>query len=152
MSNDALERLKKKKRPSVPHRDSSLQSSSLDISKLEKDLAPPSLKQQELLKDEKIASRNLGIQTSTFQVEPLQTKQTTLRLEVEISDRLSKVCQDNKIGREVLLEALLEYYEKDDRVWEKILTEAKKKADLRMQFANFKRARSMMQYLTSPSQ
>jgi hypothetical protein len=168
MSNDALERLKKKKRPSVPQRDSSLQSNSLDISipsnvdnnvsreqeTFQQDKSQSvsnqerSEKQNEKTLEQKI-SRYKDIQNSLNQIESLQTKQTTLRLEVEIGNRLSKICQENKIGREVLLEALLEYYEQDDEAWGKILTEAKKKADLRMQFANLKRTRSMIEKLNS---
>lgn len=125
MSNDALERLKKRQRPNVPARDASLASGSVDIS----------------------TSGYLDIQQSTTQPE-LKTKQSTLRLEASLSERLSDVCQANGISREVLIEALFQHYENDSDAWQTILAEAKKRGDLRMQIANTKRARSMMQRFT----
>jgi hypothetical protein len=123
MSNDALERLKQRQRPTVKSRDASLISSSTDIS----------------------TSRYQDTQKSLDPAEPLKTKQTTLRLEVGLSERLSEVCQANGISREVFLEALFEHYETEREARQEILAEAQKKASHRMQIANLKRARSMMQ-------
>lgn len=123
MSNDALERLKQRQRPTVKSRDASLISSSADIS----------------------TSRYQDAQKSLAPTEPLKTKQTTLRLEVGLSERLSEVCQANGISREVFLEALFEHYEAEREARQEILAEAQKKASHRMQIANLKRARSMMQ-------
>ncbi|AFZ15714.1 hypothetical protein Cri9333_4959 (plasmid) [Crinalium epipsammum PCC 9333] len=126
MSDDALERLKTRKRPSVQSRDASLISSSVDIS------------------------------TSRYQetVIPgnreIQTKQTTLRLEAGISDRLMAVTRKNGISREVLIEAVFEHYEADPQAWGEILAEAKKRAEQRTKLANIKRAKSMMQRFSPP--
>jgi predicted DNA-binding protein len=132
MSNDALERLKKRQRPSVPSRDASI-SPSVDIS---------TSRYQEPL--------SVDISTSGYQVvqqepEQLLTKQSTLRLEASLSQRLSEVCQNNGISREVLIEALFERYSNDPEAWQTILAEAKRRGEHRMQVANMKRAKSMMQ-------
>lgn len=129
MSDDALERLKKRKRPSDQSRDASLTSSNTDNS----------------------ASNNIDISTSrnqdteTARNQEIETKQTTLRLEAGISDRLMAVTRSNGISREVLIEALFEHYEASPQAWEEILADAKKRGELRMQLANIKRAKSMMQ-------
>lgn len=122
MSNDALERLKKRQRPSVPSRDASI-SASVDIE----------------------TSRYQEHQVSRQEPEQLLTKQTTLRLEASLSQRLSEVCQNNGISREVLIEALFEHYSNDPQAWQAILAEAKKRGERRMIVANIKRAKSMMQ-------
>jgi hypothetical protein len=129
MSDDALERLKKRKRPSVQSRDPSLTSSNID----------------------KSASSSTDISTSrhqdteTARNQEIETKQTTLRLEAGISDRLMAVTRSNGISREVLIEAMFEHYEASPQAWEEILADAKKRGELRMQLANKKRAKSMMQ-------
>lgn len=131
MSNDALERLKKRSRPSVPNRDASLSSRNTDNS----------------------SSRSVDTSTSRYpdtqnaptQPELLETKQSTLRLETGLSKRLSEVCKANDISREVLLEALFEHYEADPEVQAAILAEAKRRAEYRMQVANIRRAKSMVQ-------
>lgn len=123
MSNDALERLKKRQRPNVPSRDASLSSPSQDIS----------------------TSRYQDSEISGKPSEQLLTKQSTLRLEASLSQRLSEVCQDNGLSREVLIEALFEHYSNNPDAWQAILAEAKRRGERRMQMANLKRAKSMMQ-------
>ena len=120
MSDDALERLKQRQRPSVPTRDASLTSNSPDIS----------------------TSR---YQESNTQEPEIKTKQSTIRLEAELSNRLSEVCKSNTISREVLIEALFEHYESNPEAWDAIIFLAKTKNDYRMKNANLKRAKSMMQ-------
>lgn len=120
MSDDALERLKQRQRPNVPTRDASLTSNSPDIS----------------------TSRYQELNTQETEV---KTKQSTIRLEVELSHRLSEVCKSNGISREVLIEALFEHYESDSDAGDAIITLAKAKNDHRMKNANLKRAKSMMQ-------
>lgn len=120
MSDDALERLKQRQRPSVPTRDASLTSSSPDIS----------------------TSR---YQESNTQEPEIKTKQSTIRLEAGLSNRLSEVCKSNGISREVLIEALFEHYESNPEAGDAIISLAKTKNDLRMKNANLKRAKSMMQ-------
>jgi predicted DNA-binding protein len=120
MSDDALERLKQRQRPNVPTRDASLTSGSPDIS----------------------TSRYQEFNTQETEV---KTKQSTIRLEAELSNRLSEVCKSNTISREVLIEALFEHYESNPEAWDAIISLAKTKNDLRMKNANLKRAKSMMQ-------
>jgi predicted DNA-binding protein len=78
----------------------------------------------------------------------VETKQTTMRLEKELSKRLSQVCRQYRLSREVLIEALFEHYEQDQERWALVLNSAQEKADLRMQSANYKRAQSMMNKFT----
>lgn len=77
--------------------------------------------------------------------EPLRTKQSTLRLEQTVSERLQVVCRSQGICREVLIEAMFEYCENDKAVLQKVFVEAKVKNERRQQLANWKRAQSMMQ-------
>lgn len=123
MSNDALERLKKRSRPNVPIRDASLSSPSQDTS----------------------TPGYLDNPISGNPSEQLLTKPSTLRLEANLSQRLSEVCQDNSISREVLIEALFEHYSNDPEAWKAILASAKERGKRRMLLANLKRAKSMMQ-------
>ena len=129
MSNDALERLKNRNRPVVKSRDTSLKGS-LDIS-TSRNL------------DNSIAGKQ-NISNSGKQDISLKTKQTTLRLEERVSKELSQICKESGFCREVFLEALIEYYQNHSQELEEVLTEARKKADLRMEIANQKRAKSMM--------
>lgn len=77
--------------------------------------------------------------------QPLQTKQSTLRLEVGASNRLQNLCRENAICREVLIEAMFEYCEESSEVLQAVLSKAKGKNEHRQQLANQKRAKSMMQ-------
>lgn len=131
MSNDALERLKQRQRPTVPMRDASLVSETAETS------IPISV--------DASTSRYLEVKKSQNLSEQIQTKQSTLRLEAQLSERLSTVCRENGISREVMLEALFEYYESEPKAWKIILDEAKRRGEQRQQLANFKRAQSMMQ-------
>jgi len=133
--SDALERLKNRSRPSVPNRDASLTpsiSTSQDIS------TSGSLEPQKsaIVETQKPMSQD---------VVQLQTKQTTLRLEQGMGDRLQDVCRENDICREVLIEAMFEYCEANPEAIQAVLIEAKGKNDHRQQIANQKRAKSMMQ-------
>lgn len=133
--SDALERLKNRNRPTVPNRDASLVSTPISV--------------------DTSTSRNLESQVSipaAFQtpavqeVAPsLQTKQSTLRLEQGVSDRLQEVCRDNGLCREVLIEAMFEFCEQHPEALESVIAEARTKNEQRQHIANQKRAKSMMQ-------
>lgn len=138
MSNDALERLKQRQRPTVPTRDATLASSSVDTS-ISSNLELKQSQQRDIL-----VARQLEAKQPEHPVE-LVTKQSTLRLEAQLSDRLSTVCRDNGISREVFIEALFQYYESELESRQAILVEAKKRGEQRQQVANFRRAQSMMQ-------
>ena len=75
----------------------------------------------------------------------LQTKQSTLRLEQGVSDRLQQLCREHSICREVLIEALFEMSETDPTLLAVVLAQAQAKNDHRQQLANQRRAQSMMQ-------
>jgi len=179
MSNDALERLKKRQRPNVPSRDASLSAPSQDISTSRYQDSQISGDQDTQIsgdqdsqisgdqdtqisgdqdtqisgeQDSQISgdqdsqiSGDQDTQISGKPPEQLLTKQSTLRLEASLSQRLSEVCQDNGLSREVLIEALFEHYSNDPEAWQAILAEAKRRGERRMQMANLKRAKSMMQ-------
>lgn len=145
--NDALERLKKRNRPTVPSRDASLTppqaSGSLDI-----EISRNQETQNPTVQDIS-PSQNLEPESPDFQ-QSLKTKQTTLRLEQGMSDRLQDLCRENGICREVLLEAMFEYSEANPDILQQILTEAKSKNERRQQIANLKRAKSMMERFGQP--
>jgi len=128
--SDALERLKQRSRPSVKSRDTSLSSGSPDtsISRNQEPQIPETPENQ-----------------ATISKQPLQTKQSTLRLEQGVSSRLQEVCRENGICREVLIEAMFEYCETNPEFLSAVLSEAITKNEYRQQVANMRRAKSMMQ-------
>jgi len=136
--SDALDRLKQRNRPTVPNRDASLASNiqtsvSPDISTSRyQDIQIPIAPEPQI-------SQPLEPE------QPLKTKQTTLRLEQGVGDRLQDLCRENGICREVLIEAMFEYSEVNPDALKKVLTEATNKNEQRQQVANLKRAKSMME-------
>ena len=94
-------------------------------------------------------SRYPDIQISGLSNQSFETKQTTLRLEREISEDLSNICKEGGFCREAFIEALIEYYQTHDEIREEILELARKRADLRLEVANQKRAKSMMKRFNS---
>ncbi len=125
--SDALERLKNRSRPTVPSRDLTLTSGSTDTS----------------------IPRYQETQKPSTSIDELKTKQSTMRLEAGLSDSMQAICQDQRISREVLIEALFEYCEANPEAWQVVVTNAKLKADYRQKIANQRRAQSMMQKFTS---
>lgn len=130
MSDDALERLKKRQRPSVRSRDASLQDKSIgtSIARYQESKKPV----------------NQDSEVSGAQTEELKTKQSTIRLEAGLGQRLQEVCRRNGLSREVLIEALFSHYESDPETQQVVLAEAKQRAEHRQQIANYRRAQSMM--------
>jgi hypothetical protein len=141
--SDALERLKQRQRPTVPSRDASLESQGLDIS------IPESLDNSMSRNSDTSVSESLDKEVSKSQPKNLATKQTTIRLETKLLERVTKVCAKENLSREVLFEALFEHYEQDSEAWESILSQAKEKAGHRLAIANRKRAKTMMQRFNS---
>ena len=159
--NDALERLRQRKRPTVPNRDTSLTSTSSDIStsrQQEHEISNfPDLSQTNdqlvgvqpshgLASDSRDTqeSRHLDSEISRQEVTALETKQTTLRLEADLSSRLQSMCRDREICREVLVEAMFEFCESNPDILEQIMPVAQQKNEHRQQLANLRRAQSMM--------
>lgn len=121
----------KKKRPSVPKRDATLQPEQLDV---------------EVSKSQDIStSRSLEVSTSKKRSKPFNTKQSTIRLEASLSERLQKVCRGSGVSREVFIEAMFEYCENNPEALQSVMKEAQDKNDQRQQMANLRRAKSMMQ-------
>ena len=141
--SDALERLKQRQRPTVPSRDTSLESQRLDISISE------SLDNSMPRNSDTSMSESLDKGVSKSQPKNLATKQTTIRLETKLLERVAKVCAKENLSREVLFEALFEHYEQNSEAWESILGQAKEKAGHRLAIANRKRAKTMMQRFNS---
>lgn len=143
--SDALDRLRNRNRPTVPSRDASLMPSA--------PVTPPSTvsfdivtsrypESQSSMSPDAPASRSSQPAAPELQ---LITKQSTMRLEQGLSDRLQELCRDNSLSREVLIEALFEYGESHPEIMETVLAVARAKNDQRQQIANQKRAKSMME-------
>jgi hypothetical protein len=102
--------------------------------------APPTATSPDLQK-----SRHPDIEISALpDIEELKTKQSTLRLEAGLSDRLQQLCRQEGICREVLIEALFEHFEHHADTRPQILAIAHTKNEHRQTLANRKRAQSMM--------
>lgn len=188
--SDALERLRKRQRPTVPARDISLISGSQDTSTSRnldlhtsgheenegetssKDDSERSLGtsmsgyletsnrskmssgQEDKTSSDEVSQTSISSGTSTpgyldierteAAIQPLATKQSTLRLEANLSDRLQSMCREHNICREVLLEAMFEHCEANQEALKQILVAAQEKNEHRQQIANLKRAQSMM--------
>lgn len=159
--DDALARLRNRQRPTVPNRDASLTPGSADIStsrNLDSAPSPPpqgqgTPAQIEAAQSSQPApiipevqnSRSEDISIPTLpETENLNTKQSTLRLETGLSDRLQSLCRDEGICREVFIEALFEYFEAHPNARSEILLTAQAKNEHRQHIANLKRAQSMM--------
>jgi hypothetical protein len=132
-NNDALDRLRNRQRPTVPNRDATMtfqesryldtQKSGISTSRYFDKHTPrnfPEYRSQSMLdpfQPPAAATRSLmkDIQTSRylqFQISKgYDTKQSTLRMEADLSDRLQTLCRSQGICREVLLEALYEHFE-----------------------------------------
>ena len=154
--SDALDRIRQRQRPTVPKRDATLKPESLDIStsrnldfENSKPLEGkvPSQKESQISRIPDISnSRHLDTQIS---IPKPQTKQTTLRLEKELSDRLQASCRQQGICREALIEAMFEYIESHPEAASAVFSEAVQKNSDRQQIANFKRAQSMLKRFQS---
>jgi hypothetical protein len=75
----------------------------------------------------------------------IETKQSTVRLEKKLSQRLTQQCQSEEISREVFLEALFVYFENHKSMQSKVLQEARKRDGQRQKLANYRRAKSMIE-------
>jgi len=130
MNKDALDRIRKKKRPAVPPREDEMKSYST----------------QEQVKvsqnqDTEIPS-NLNTETSRYQ--DLKTKASTLRLEETIATELTQLCKEKGISREVVVEAMFLYCQNYPSVLEAVLKEAHCRHEQRQEISNRKRAQTMM--------
>jgi hypothetical protein len=72
------------------------------------------------------------------------TKQTTMRLEVQISDRLHDLCRSHGISREVLIESMFLKCEGDSELMKSVVSDAVQRNQQRVNAANRKRIQTMM--------
>ena len=82
---------------------------------------------------------------SSEDVEELEVKRSTFRLEAGLIGRLHRLCQDNGISREVMIESMFEYMEQDPEALNQVVGVAKSKNVYRQQIANRKRAKAMIE-------
>lgn len=148
---DALDRLKKRNRPKVPPRNTSL-SNSPDIQTsghIDKESSQPKNMQTSSAPPpnltEAYKSRHTDIKTSTPLEDELQTKRSTFRLEATLIDRLHSFCRTQGLSREVFIEAMFEYMEDHPEALNQVVVEAGNKHEYRQRIANRKRAEAMMQ-------
>ena len=153
MSNDALERLKKRIKPRVESREAAL-------SPLRGITSPPKTAQGLPESPPLVVKESGRVETeraresqkkSQEQELTLETKQSTFRLEKSLAARLNQECQHQGISREVLIEALFVHYEQNSSMQRKIWKEAQKRQQQRTEIANYRRAKSMMKNFGSPS-
>ena len=160
MNQDALERLRNRAKPTVQSRDLSTIPSvnkNEEISNREasvtfstvKNISDSSNQDSEIStiadveavsQPSKLASNELS--SSSMDI---KTKQSTIRLEQKLSQRLSQQCQEEEISREVFLEALFVYFENHKSIQSKVLQEARKRDRQRQKIANYRRAKSMIE-------
>ena len=79
-----------------------------------------------------------------------KTKQSTIRLEKDLSQRITQKCQQEQISREVFLEALFVQFEKNKALQSKVLKEARQRDEQRRKIANYRRAKSMIEKIWQP--
>lgn len=144
--SDALERLRQRQRPNVPSRDVTLTSTpqdpkttAIEDSKSNRVLGLEVSRSQDIFKSEVVSQENTQ---PLYQV--LETKQSTLRLEANLSQRLQVLCRQNGLSREVLVEAMFEQCEVNSELLDSVLAAAQEKNQLRQHIANQRRAQSMM--------
>lgn len=167
--SDALDRLRNRRRQSVPPRDASLTptgtnspqtSESLDTS-MSRNLEEKTPENLELAAEKRPDSQTSGladtdksryleaVDSSRLDQDvpeptPLETKQSTMRLERGLSDRLQALSRKTGVCREALIEAMFEHMEANPSAQGQVLSNAQTKNEHRQQLANHKRARSMM--------
>jgi hypothetical protein len=151
MTNDALERLKRRQRPSVPERDISLAAprseTSLDTS-TSRYLEPksPDISESKTLEAKSPdISKSGNPETKSPESLDIKTKQTTMRLDAGVSDRLQGLCQRHGISREVLIEAMFLHCEQEVSVLKTVLSTAQERNEQRLSAANRKRAQTMIE-------
>jgi hypothetical protein len=90
------------------------------------------------------SSKSVGDEFDSSSMD-IETKQSTVRLEKKLSQRLTQQCQSEEISREVFLEALFVYFENHKSMQSKVLQEARKRDGQRQKLANYRRAKSMIE-------
>ncbi|MEH2093390.1 hypothetical protein [Nostoc sp.] len=133
--SDVFERLKKKTRPSVPARDTTLVKVQHD--KLLNDeitefshlpeKPKPELDSEEVIND-KVSTSN-----QEQQLELTQIIRRTIRLEQDIDTKLDTFCNVNKITRDTFLEAAFIVCSENEELLQEVLNQARKRYQQRKQ-------------------
>jgi len=142
MTEDALNRLRKRDRPEVPPRDPSLANPPQAPANL--NIPAPEIKEVKIPEIKKVEIPRYLDTNKPGSLE-IETKQTTMRLERGISDRLQEICRQHGISREVLIEALIANFEKAEQDQSAILSDAIERNAKRVELANRKRAQTMIE-------
>ena len=131
MSGDALERLKKRKRPNVKPRD--------------KEAIEP--KTPESASTNAPSNQDTKTPDTPYNeyLEGIETKASTMRLEANLAQEMTLYCKQNGISREVLVEAMFAYLQQKQEAREIIEADAKARASKRQEASNRRRAKTMMQ-------
>jgi hypothetical protein len=151
MTNDALERLKRRQRPSVPERDISLAAPrsevSLDtsVSRYLDSMSPDILEPRTLEAKSPDILDSGNLENKSPESADIKTKQTTMRLDVGVSDRIQSLCKRHGISREVLIEAMFLHCEQENSALESVLSTAQRRNEQRLSAANRKRAQTMIE-------
>ena len=133
--SDVFERLKKKTRPSVPARDTTLvrvQHENLLNDQFTKfshlaDQAELDLDSEKVIKD-KVSTSN-----QEQQIESPQIIRRTIRLEQDIDTNLDSFCNVNKITRDTFLEAAFLVCSENEELLQEVLNQARKRYQQRKQ-------------------
>lgn len=136
-NNDALNRIRQKKRPAVPPREDATES----LTYQETNTTNNQGTNTSINKDYEITS-NQDTKMSRYQ--DLKTKASTLRLEETIATDLTLLCKREGVSREVLVEAMFIYCQNHPSVLEVALEEAHRRNHQRQEISNRKRAQTMM--------
>jgi hypothetical protein len=149
--SDALDRIKQRQKPKVAPRDASLTSGNSDIQPSRNTELPDMQPHPEQVKPSKPSSsldiqipRHTDTETYRHQDSEMQTERSTFRLEANLIKRLKAICQDQRLSREVLIEAMFEFVESHPETMDQVLEVAHQKHEYRQQLANRKRAEAMM--------
>jgi len=133
--SDVFERLKKKTRPSVPARDTTLvkvQHDSLLNDQINEfshlpEKPKPDLDSEEVIND-KVSTSN-----QEQQLELPQIIRRTIRLEHDIDTNLDSFCNVNKITRDTFLEAAFLVCSENEELLQEVLNQARKRYQQRKQ-------------------
>ncbi len=158
--SDALDRLKQKNRPKVQPRSTRVSQKSediqtsrhIDINETENPIAPdfkdfsPSKREDiQISRHTNLEMSDTSSHTQKEAPEELEVKRSTFRLEVGLIGRLHRLCQDNGISREVMIESMFEYMEHNPDALNHVIGVAESKNARRQQIANRKRAKAMIE-------
>lgn len=133
--SDVFERLKKKTRPSVPARDTTLvkvQHDNLQNDEITKfshlpEKPKPDLDSEEVIND-KVSTSN-----QEQHLELPQIIRRTIRLEQDIDTNLDSFCNVNKITRDTFLEAAFLVCSENEELLQEVLNQARKRYQQRKQ-------------------